>query len=237
MGTSQKKRQKKLEKRAAKQKQERKQLQREKSLGLAQRLARAASAPILDCCTTPALWDKGMSNVLISRQLTSSKVAFAMFLVDIYCLGVKDVFGQICSHGEYRQMYRQFAEKNEIVPLQSADARKLVEGAVDYAASIGLRPHRDYQKFKNIFGDIDPNKASEVFLYGHEHGRPHFIAGPHDTVARCQQIAETLERTCGPDGYDCTLPLHSGVFDDVTLDEETDEEIYIESDEEARGNV
>ena len=226
MATSQRKRQKKLEKRAAKQKQERNELRREKSQGLGQRLAQAAAAPILHCCTTPALWNNGISNVLISREVTPSKIAFAMFLVDVYCLGVKDVFGGILSRGEYRQMYRPFAEHNSVVPLEPADVRKLVEGAVDYAASIGLKPHRDYQKFQRIFGDIDPRDSSREFVYGRDNGKPHFIAGPHDTPARCRQILETLEHTCGPGGYDSAIPFAGGMLDagDDVLHIETEDE-------------
>jgi hypothetical protein len=164
----------------------------------------------LDCYTTQTLWDEGMSNVLISREVTPSTVGFAMFLVDMYCLGVKDALGDVVSRGEYRKMHRQLVEKYDVVSLQPADLRKLVEGAVDYAASIGLSPHRDYHKVNAIFGDIDPQESTQVFEYGKEDGKPHFIAGPNDSSFRCQQIMDTLERVCGPRGYYYTIPLQGG---------------------------
>ena len=37
------------------------------------------------------LWKAGIGHVLLSRQLGSGEVAFAVFLVDMYCFGVKDV--------------------------------------------------------------------------------------------------------------------------------------------------
>jgi hypothetical protein len=215
MATDQRRRQKKLERRAAQRKQRHKEVQSEKNRGLAERLALAASSPILHCCTTQALWDDGISNVLISREVTPTMVGFAMFLVDMYCLGMKDAFGNVVSRGEYRQMHRQLAEKYHIVSLEPADLRKLVEGAVDYARNIGLNAHRDYQKVKTIFGDIDPDESTQVFEYGHRNGKPHFIAGPNDAPFRCREILDTLERVCGPGGYDCTIPLHGGTSHQV----------------------
>jgi hypothetical protein len=214
MATDQRRRQKKLEQRAARRKQRHKELQRKKNRGLAERLALAASSPILHCCTTQALWEDGISNVLISREITSNKVGFAMFLVDMYCLGVKDAFGNVVSRGEYQPMYRKLAGKYRIASLEPADLRKLVEGAVDYARSIGLEPHGEYHKVRTIFGDVDAGKSTSAFEYGYEDGKPHFIAGPNDGAFRCQQIIDTLERTCGPDGYYFTIPFHDDTSDD-----------------------
>lgn len=207
MTKSQKRRQKKLERRASQRKQRQKQLLKEKNRGLAERLAVASASPVVHCCATQTLWDQGISSVLISRQITPSKVAFAVFLVDVYCLGVKDAFGRIVLRGEYRAFYEKLAEEHDVVPLRPADLRKLVEGAVEYARDIGFSPHNDYHKVKPIFGDIDPDESTMVFEYGYEDGKPYFIAGPNDSPFRCEQVMATLERSCGPDGFHYTIPF------------------------------
>ena len=56
------------------------------------RLEAASRAPILHCCYLKALWEVGIGNVLVSRLLSSGEVAFVVFLVDVYCLGVKNLF-------------------------------------------------------------------------------------------------------------------------------------------------
>ncbi|KKK83308.1 hypothetical protein LCGC14_2794680, partial [marine sediment metagenome] len=91
MGLDPRKRQKKLQRRKAREKAKRKVLARRGPDTLAARIQRTAAAPILHCCATDMLWDQGMSNVLVSRELDNGSVAYAMFLVDTYCLGVKDV--------------------------------------------------------------------------------------------------------------------------------------------------
>lgn len=199
-------RQQKVERREAKRKEKRRTLAKLQNRGLAESLKSASRYPVLHCCCTDVMWDEGIGNVLISRSLPDGRVAFAVFLVDLYCLGVKDVFGNIVTSGEYRSFYTDLSSRGELDKLELAECRELVEGAVEYAADLGLRPHADYRKFQPIFGDIDRDDCDEEFEYG-SNGKPHFIAGPHDSPQRCQQILSILRETCGPDGYHFTIPM------------------------------
>ena len=207
MAVDPRKRQKKLARRKAREKVKKKVLARRSSQGMAVHIERAAVAPILHCCTTEMLWEQGISQVLISREMSNGNVAFGSFLVDMYCLGVKDAFANITPRSRYDwQMYAKMCERFEIVDLEPAAARKLIEGAVEYARGLGLSPHPDYAKAKPIFGDIDADACTEEFVYG-KGGKPHFVAGPHDNPARCQQIVKTLTERCGPDGFHYTMPM------------------------------
>ena len=202
MAKDPRKRQKKLQRQKAKDKARKRALAERTSTDLAVRLQRAADAPFLHCCATSDLFDRGMSNVLISREVGGGDVAFASFLIDMYCLGVKDVFLGVTTRQDYEwQVFATMSREYEIVNLEPAAARKLIEGAVQFAADAGLQPHRDYRKAKRIFGDIDPAACTEEFTYGKQ-GRHFFFAGPHDSPTRCRQIIETLTKRCGPDGFD-----------------------------------
>ena len=92
------------------------------------------------------------------------------------------------------------------VQLRPECAVKLVEGAAAYAGNLGLAPHPDYHKAKRIFGDIDAGLCPQEFVYGKE-GKPSFVAGPHDTPTRCNQILRTLTDRCGPDGFHYLMPM------------------------------
>ena len=195
------KRQKKLEKQKAKKKAERKEITRRESQGMPVRLAAASEAPILHCCYLKAFWEVGIGNVLISRQLSSGNVAFVMFLVDVYCLGVKDLFLNILPRAVYdEKIYDHLLDQGPVQKLKPEYARKLVEGAVEYARALELPPHSDYRVGKLIFGDISAEACPEQFVFG-KNGNPFFFAGPHDHAARCHEILLTLNRVCGPGGY------------------------------------
>ncbi len=206
MAIDPRKRQKKLEWRKAKQKAERRELARRESRGLAARLEDAAAAPVLHCCTTADLWEQGIGNVLLSRLTANGQVAFAAFLVDMYCLGGKDAFWNILPRGQYqRELYDKMAARSGMTAMKPECARKLVEGAVRYASDFGLPPHPDYHAAKLIFGDIAAETCTEEFTYGKD-GKPYFIAGPYDGPSRCQQILRTLESHCGPQGHHFIVP-------------------------------
>ena len=207
MAVDPRKRQKELQRRKTRERAKKKALARRRSQGLTARIERADAAPILHCCTTELLWERGMSQVLISREMRNGNVAFGCFLLDMYCLGVKDAFGNVVPRSRYDwQMYAKMCEGHEIVELEPAAARKLIEGAVEYARDLGLPPHPDYAKAMPIFGSIDAGACTDEFVYGMD-GKPHFIAGPHDGPARCRQIINTLTDRCGPDGFHYTMPL------------------------------
>lgn len=206
MSVNQRRRQKKLERLAAKRKARHTALRRVKHRGLAERLADAAAAPVLHCRVSSTRKSDGMCSVLLSRQLPNGNVAFAVFLVDLWCLGVKNAMGNVLSKGEYDGFLNRFRDRMDLVTIAPEDARKLVEEAVQYARDLGLEPHADYHRAKPIFGDIDASQATREFTFGQD-GKPHFFAGPHDSPDRCRQIIAILERSCGPDGFHFTVPV------------------------------
>ncbi len=201
------KRQKKQEKHAARRKTRQHEQSREKHAGLADRLAAAAGYPILHCWVSRDLWDQGLGWVCLSRELPNGSVAFGVFLVDRYCLGVKNAMADVVGRFTYdSKLVRKMRADYETEDLQPADARKLVEAAVAYAEALGFHSHADYHKAKLIFGAIDPGKSSRTFEFGKD-GKPFFIAGPHDTPERSQYILRTLEAARGPGAYDFLVPI------------------------------
>jgi hypothetical protein len=200
MAANQKKRQKKLERRAAKRKDHRRELVRQKNRGLGELLAMASGAPVLHARIAATLKENGMAHVVLSRSLPKDRVAVAVFLVDRYCLGVKDCFGRLCVRAEYDTLCKDLDKKFEMENYTPADVRKLVEGAVEYARRLGFEPHPDYHRLKPIFGDIDPQDSSAEFEFGSE-GKPLFISGPNDGPNRCRRIISMLHDSCGPQGF------------------------------------
>jgi hypothetical protein len=204
MGVDQRKRQRKLERKAAKRRailKERKQAIAQSTRGVSNIFLEAvAKAPIYDCFSAQGLFDTGIGYVGFSRRLQDGRVATSFFLLDVYCLGVKDALFRVAPKSEYEELKNEFTSRTPIVERSPAYVRKLVEGAIEFALVFGLAPHRDYLVAKWIFGDVDPAECREVFAYG-VGGKPRFIQGPHDSVARCHQIMSAIE----PHGGDFVL--------------------------------
>jgi len=168
----------------------------------------AAACPIHECYATQSIFQHGVGEVLLSRRVRADAVCVAGFLVDVYCRGAKDVFlFPALPMQEYNDLIvdrgRDYAE---IQPVAPAYARKLVEGAVEYAARFRLRPHRDYQVARLLFGDINPAECDERFEFGFE-GKPRLMKGVNDTMEGFKTLIGILTTVCGPDGFTCEMAV------------------------------
>jgi hypothetical protein len=215
MPTDPRKRQRKLERRSAKRKNKKHQLVKETHIGLGEQLTASTKFPPLDTWISEALWTQGLGWVLFSRELPNGSIAVALFLVDRYCLGVKNalanIVGRFTYESEFVRKMRSQLTSREVSP---ATACKLVEQAVAYAHGLGFRPHSDYHKAKLLFGDIDPGDSTEEFEFGKD-GKPFFISGPNDSPERCRQILSILANTRGTGQFDYIMQGRLG--DDTRL--------------------
>jgi hypothetical protein len=158
-----------------------------------------ASAPIHACLVPERLFDLGIGNVIVSRKMPNGFIGAAFFLVDVFCLGIKDAFYGVLSPAEYD--YKLAGLQQETFrSIPPACARKLVEGAEAYARDLGFPPHPDYQRARQIFGDLDATACPTHYVFGKD-GKPFFMSGPYDTPAKCRRIIDTLTRRCGPEGF------------------------------------
>src|SRR6266446_1017554 len=55
------------------------------------RVLRAAHAPIQHCFLTESVFDIGMGTLVLARGATPHHIALSSFLIDAFCLGIKDV--------------------------------------------------------------------------------------------------------------------------------------------------
>lgn len=199
------KRQKKLERKKQKRSEKRRDHRRVQSGGLATQMQLASSTPIHECLISSSITEEGLGQVIFSRKAVG-QVAAAIFLIDVYCLGVKDAFGGMMSSGEFQQFKERFASSDQdLIAIDAPSARRFVEQAVDYARSIGFSPSADYRKLTPLFGDVSPDHGRNLCEFGRD-GKPLYVAGPHDSPTRARQVVNTLMRTCGPAGFDYLIP-------------------------------
>jgi hypothetical protein len=224
MPTDQKKHQRKLERRAAKRKEKRHVLVRQQSAGVFQRQSEFVRHPIVHCTISESCAMNGMGWVVFSRQSPLRQVAYNAFLVDCYCLGVKNIISGIVSRSDYdihvgSKLRREMASRS----AAPGEVLKFLEGAVAYARGLGFPPHADYQKAIKLFGDADPGQSDAQFTFGKD-GKPFFISGPNDTPERCEQILSILNNTVGQCNHHFMMqiggpPLDAEIAEMVDMEE------------------
>jgi hypothetical protein len=235
MALDPRKRQKKLAKKAARRKKVALQARKESSLGGflsdARLMAQVVSSPIHQCYVPQDLFKTGIGDVIVSRRLESGKILAAFFLVDVFCLGVKDAFLRLMSPAEFRFSVEKAGEHETLERVDPAYVRKLVEASEAYALGLGLNPHPDYRQARKIFGDIDAAACPAHFEFGQD-GKPFYISGPNDSLTRINLIQHALLKSCGPDGFHFLIQIgEPELMDDFDFDEWEEDEDGDEDDD------
>jgi len=148
------------------------------------------------------LFDCGCGYLVVSRFKADGRVEAGFFLLDMFCLGVKDAgFHRFDSVADYQEslLDRLFPDEDP-VRMTPAAARKLTEDAISYASGLGFSPGADYKKASRVFGGITTAGCDEQFLFG-KNDKPLYIQGPSDSPARVETILRALEARCGEGGY------------------------------------
>jgi len=135
----------------------------------------------------------GLVSVLIVRDAGRSRLSLCGYLVDVYCLGVKNVVGPLVMTARQSEEYTgQFFGAYPEPPLAaSLDlAQDLVFGAVEYARSLGFEPAAEFDDAK---GHLGTWCGSSAIRFG-RNGRPFFVEGPYDDG---NHIIRQLQRSVG----------------------------------------
>jgi hypothetical protein len=139
----------------------------------------------------------GMVCVLIARQRRAGKVSVCGYLVDVYCLGVKNALGpENVDDWALSSFVRTYfgAFDGESVPAPLQLAQHLALGAVVFAEQFGFRPHPDFRATTGHLGDW----AEPADITFGENGKPLYVEGPWDDSDR---IMNTLRRTVGDGNF------------------------------------
>lgn len=150
--------------------------------------------PIHECKVLKDWEDIGISPVYISRKLTNSSYVLISYLVDFWCLGLKDTtlkFG--ISQTDLKYIYSQ---SHDLETVSYQDARSLILGAIDFAKAIHIAPDPSWRGIPSSF--IESHLTFErKFSFGQE-GKPFYISGPYDYERyNVEEIIHKVSKTKG----------------------------------------
>ncbi len=174
---------------------------------------RARSLPIYECLINPDWTETGLATITIARKHSNGNITFASYLVDIYCLGVKDSFFSFnVSEVSYQKYKDDVSEELDLIPYDYVLVHNIIYGAIEFAEDYGFLPHRDFNLTKYILEEDNENIEVLEIEFGRD-GKPMLITNPDNDYKK--EIA-ILEKTAGPGNY---------ILDDVgELDEDYDED-------------
>lgn len=164
------------------------------------------SSTIYDAWVSPGIQESGIGHVIISR-INYGMITMVDFLVDTYCLGVKNTLIREETEVSYLSLINMMnASMNPLAPVEPSYAKKLVLEVVQYASTIGIAPHHDYHKLKVVFDDVDATECLVKFSFGQD-GKPLLVQGPHDSPKQIKVWMNNLRNHCGDGEFDYILEV------------------------------
>lgn len=136
----------------------------------------------------------GVALVLVARGARHDRVSVAGYLLDTFCLGVKNALGPEDMRGRdlpafVRMYFTAFPAAALTAPIELA--RHLVFGCSAFAGALGFSPHPDFETVRGHLGEPC------AITFGRE-GRPLYVPGPHDDAIA---VMDTLLAALGSDGF------------------------------------
>ena len=184
----------------------------------------AQDYPIHECLINPSWREDGLAHILLSRRQADGNIVFGVYLVDIFCLGLKNTFcnGNFPPSEYEKDLKASMLQRHELINCSSNLAHQVIYGAIEYASDLGFKPHKDFKLSKYILEP--PDKIEEVIeLEFGKDGKPFFVSGPDDNS---EMIMRQLEAKVGAENFHYLI--------EATGDEliEIDEEYFVMLNEE-----
>ncbi len=165
----------------------------------------AKNYPLFECLINADWQDKGMAHIFLTRKQPNNTLILGVYLVDIFCLGLKNTFCNAnLSMEEYQNLKLSVSTESTLTACSPGKACRLIKGAIEYAKRLGFKPQKDFDLSQYVLEGF-PDSDSDIALEFGKDGKPLYIAGPDDDF---EAIMKTLKKNVGEGNFDFVAPLH-----------------------------
>lgn len=182
---------------------------------------KARTLEIGTCYVSDDLETMGEGHIIVSRKHTGGRVSMAVYLVDIWCVGVKDTFYRLrLEDYEFKELIDTY--RLGLHECSYDEAHNWIYGAIAFAEEAGIEPDKSFKITQYMLEEDDDN----IPLIEYEYGKD----GKHTLVAHSRLEASRylplLEKNLGTGNYDYILNA------DDNYDEDWDDDLDDDDDEE-----
>ena len=165
----------------------------------------ARGYPLEGCWAQKGWEESGLAATAVARRQPDERLVYGVFLVDYYCLGVKDTFARadVPPARFHADFLARHMPGGQPVAIGADLAHELIYGAIEFAARFGFRPHPDFALTQFILDPPEAHPPTGKVEFGRE-GKPFYVSGPNDDV---DAIIARLMRTAGPGNFHYLLHL------------------------------
>ncbi len=163
---------------------------------------KARSLPLYECLVNTDWKEHGIAHVVVARNHTNGNITVCMYLVDLYCLGIKSTqYLFNIPEAEYQDKKEEL-EHIVFEPVSYELAHNIVFAGIEFAEEYGFKPHKDFTSITQYLLEEDTEDIEMIDIECGRDGKPFFVNGPYDDQAKVKHIIAQLNRTAGPGNFD-----------------------------------
>lgn len=178
---------------------------------------KARKLPLGKCYIAPPDWqEKGMAQIIISRVRPNGNLVMASFLVDTFCLGVKDAgYHENMTPESFQDYLDNYKYGMGLEEISYEEAHNIIYGAIAFAEDGGIKPSKDFDPA----GYILENDTEDIPLIEYDFGKngKHFLIV--NANRREMPFYHILKKNLG-DNFEYILPFGEEDDDEQDYDDE-----------------
>ena len=145
---------------------------------------RARTLEIGDCYINENYKEHGLGHIIVTRLHKGGKKTIGCYLVDTYCLGVKDAFCRARMEDyEYDGFINDMEKAYHLKKISYNEAHNLIYGSIEFADEAGIAPCKDFTLAKYILEEDTEAIPLIEYEYG-RNGKHLLIVSSHDEADR-----------------------------------------------------
>ena len=148
------------------------------------------------CYRSSSLFEVGEGYVIVTRKHTGGKISFADYLIDTYCVGVKNSFYKLrIEEDEFEDFLNRASEEDNLIECSYEEAHNIVYGAVEFAGEADIDPDKSFALSRYMLEE----DTEDVPLIEYEFGKDgkHFLVASSGFEA--SKHLPKLKKTYGTD--------------------------------------
>ena len=175
---------------------------------------KARALPLLECLVNDDWKEQGVAHIVVARSHTNGNITMCMYLIDLFCLGVKN------TQYLFNITKTEYQEKKESIDslvfeqISYELAHNIVFAGLEYAEEYGFKPHKDFTSITQYMLEEDTDEIELIEVECGKDGKPFYVNGPYEDQTKIKQILAQLERTAEPGNYDFEIVDDNEFADD-----------------------
>ena len=182
---------------------------------------KARTLPVGKCYIAPPDWqESGMAHIVVTRVRPSGNLVMASFLVDTFCLGVKDAcYHENMTPSDFEEYLNNYRKGMGLEEISYNEAHNIIYGAIAFAEDGGIKPNKEFDPA----GYILEEDTEDIPLIEYDFGKngKHFLIVHPDKKE--MQFYHILKKNLGDD-FEFVIPYGDEDDEDDFEDDFEDDE-------------